>query len=279
MKFLFLTGLMFLLSATCIYADVSLKFGVYTADKPTSVVRQFRPILNLLEKKMTQNLGEKVSIKMKVSNTYEKGLNDIINGDVDFFRSGPATYILASRKNSALSILAVESNKGKKQFNGVICIHANSSITSVKGLKGKSFAFGDPQSTIGRYLAQLYLHNQGVQAKDLSDYQYLNRHDLVGTAVAANKFDAGALKESTFNKLVKSGKPIKALATFPNVTKPWYSRSDLEVRIQSALSAALLSIGDKKVLKPLKKDGFLKGSDKDYQIIRESMDKNGAFFK
>jgi len=64
-----------------------------------------------------------------------------------------------------------------------------------------------------------------VFAKDLASYDYLGRHDKVGAAVAAGKYEAGALKESTFKKQIKKGKPLRELARFPNVTKLWIASS------------------------------------------------------
>ena len=260
-------------------ADTLLKFGVYTADKPSAVVRQFRPLLNVIESEMSQRLGEQVKIKMQVTKTYEKGIQDIVKGNVDFSRFGPASYITASRQNPELTILAMESKKGKKRFNGVICVAKGSSIQKVQDLKGKRFAFGNKLSTIGRFLSQLYLVEHGIKESDLSNYEYLGRHDKVGTAVAIGKFDAGALKESTFKKLLKKGHPLRALAIFPNVTKPWIARSGLSEKIRRTLSETLLHIKDSKALKALVKDGFLPGSDKDYAIIRSSMNRNNEFFK
>jgi phosphonate transport system substrate-binding protein len=260
-------------------ADTLLKFGVYTADKPSAVVRQFRPLLNVIESEMSQRLGEQVKIKMQVTKTYEKGIQDIVKGNVDFSRFGPASYITASRQNPKLTILAMESKKGKKRFNGVICVAKDSSIQKVQDLKGKRFAFGNKLSTIGRFLSQLYLVEHGIKESDLSNYEYLGRHDKVGTAVAIGKFDAGALKESTFKKLLKKGHPLRALAIFPNVTKPWIARSGLSEKIRRTLSETLLHIKDSKALKALVKDGFLPGSDKDYAIIRSSMNRNNEFFK
>lgn len=72
-------------------------------------------------------------------------------------------------------------------------------------LRGQTFAFGDERSTIGRYLSQLLLVQHGIRADELLSYEYLGRHDRVGTAVGAGQFDAGALKESTFRKLKKKG--------------------------------------------------------------------------
>ncbi len=260
-------------------ADVALKFGVYTADKPSDVVKQFRPILDVLEKKASEILGEPVRIRLKVTKTYGEGVDLLIKGKVDLARFGPASYIAAKEKAPDITILALESNKGRKSFWGLICVHADSPIRSVRDLKGKTFAFGDERSTIGRYLSQLYLSDHGVRASDLAGYEYLGRHDTVGMAVAAGKFAAGALKESTFKKLVAKGRPLRELARFPNVTKPWIARTDFPERLAHALREALLAIRDPKALKALGKDGFVEGRDGDYASIRKAIRDNAAFHK
>ncbi len=161
----------------------------------------------------------------------------------------------------------------------MICVAKNSSIQAVEELKGKRFAFGNKRSTIGRYLSQLYLRKHGIIANDLAEYQYLNRHDKVGAAVAAGQFDAGALKEGTFNKLLTKGAPLRSISVFPNVTKPWVARSGMPVRIFKAVKKSLLSLKDPKALKALKKDGFISGSDGDYRVTREAIEDNARFFQ
>ena len=200
---------------------ISLTFGVYTSDKPSEVIKQFQPILDSLEADMSETLGQPVEIRIQVAPTYEKGIANIVNGEVDFARFGPASYIEAISANPDLELLALESSKGEKVFYGIIAVHEDSDIEAVSELAGKRFAFGDELSTIGRYLSQAHLFEQGVSASDLGYFEYLGRHDMVGTAVGAGEFDAGALKESTFNKLIEQGTPIRELARFPNVTKPW----------------------------------------------------------
>ena len=76
---------------------------------------------------------------------------------------------------------------------------------------------------------------------DLSNYEYLGRHDKVGRAVGSRLFDAGALEETTFQKLVKKGVPIRAIATFSNSTRPWVGRAGMEPEVQQALRQALLA--------------------------------------
>jgi len=106
----------------------------------------------------------------------------------------------AKRANNGLRIIAVEKKNNSKVFYGIIAVHADSDIENVSQLAGRSFAFGDEGSTIGRFLSQLYLEKNGIHAGDLSKYEYLGRHDRVGTAVGARDFDAGALNEKTFKK-------------------------------------------------------------------------------
>ena len=260
-------------------AEVTLNFGVYAPDSRADVEKQFRPALAVLEKDLTDRLGETVTINLKISPTYEGGLDDLVKGRVDFTRLGPASYVLGKDREPDLSILAMESKKGAKTFNGIICVALDSDIDSVAQLRGRSFAFGDDQSTIGRYLSQLYLVENGMTADKLDRYEYLGRHDKVGIAVGRGEFDAGALKQSTFNKLVKKGVPIRVLVTFPNVTKPWVGRAGMDSRIKDALQAALLDMSDKKALKALKVDGMLPGADEDYAAIRQSIKENGRFFE
>ncbi|MCP4401351.1 MAG: PhnD/SsuA/transferrin family substrate-binding protein [bacterium] len=260
-------------------AEIILAFGVYTADKPTAIITQFRPLIKILESELTETLGEIVTIKFQISGSYEAGILALVRGEVDFSRFGPASYIEAKQANADIDILAIESNQGKKRFNGVICVAEESNIQRVEDLKNKRFAFGDEYSTIGRYLSQQYLLEHHITASDLGSYDYLQRHDKVGNAVALGKFDAGALKESTYNKLVSKGRKLRVIATFPNVTKPWVARAGLPVQIKQAMTASLLAIKDKDALESLAKDGFVAGADEDYATIRKAIKNNQDFFE
>jgi phosphonate transport system substrate-binding protein len=206
------------------------------------------------------------------------GLTDLVEGTVDFARFGPASYVLAKRQEPDLSILAIESQKGVKVFYGIICVREDSDIQAVAQLRGRSFAFGDESSTIGRYLSQLYLLNHGIRVNQLASYAYLGRHDLVGTAVGLGRYDAGALKDNTYFDLIEAGIPLREIARFPNVTKPWIARAGMAERIKEALATVLLTLDDPVALGALSKDGFLEGDDSDYDTIREAMDRNNEFF-
>jgi len=116
----------------------------------------------------------------------------------------------------------------------------------------------------------------GVKAADLKGFDFLDRHDMVGMAVAAKEYDAGALKNSTFKSLREQGEPIRVLQTFDNVTKPGVARSDLEPERFEALRKALFGL-KLESLKNLAEDGFLPADDTFYQPIREAMQRSAAF--
>lgn len=97
--------------------------------------------------------------------------------------------------------------------------------------------------------------------------------------MAKGRYDAGALKESTFKKLVRKGHRLRVLAKFPNVTKPWVARPGLDADTVKALKDVLLTMKNKKVLKALRKDGFLAGEDSDFAVTREAIMQNPSFFK
>jgi len=239
----FLLFLIAFFNSGVVSAEVSLNFGVYASDKPTTMVKKFRPILNDLEQIMSLELEEPVSIRMQVSSSYEAGVHAVASGNVDFARLGPASYVRVMKLDPSVRLVAMK----------------------------------DPPSA--DTLSQQYLLQHGIKAADLGSYAYLGRHDRVGYAVAAGKFDAGALKESTYKKLLKRGVALRPIATFENVTKPWVAKSGLDERVFSALRLALLDYKNPSGLKALGKDGFVSGSPEDYVTINAAVRHNPEFFE
>jgi len=268
----------FLVSVVSANENLQLRFGVYTSDKPSTMVRMFRPLLNELEIQLSEQMGKQIGIKLHVAKSYKQGIDDLVTGKVDFARMGPASYVISKKKNPNLRLLAMESKNGKRVFYGIICVNSETAITNISQLRGESFAFGSESSTIGRYLAQQLLADHQIRAKDLSSFKYLGRHDRVGRSVGLGSYTAGALKESTFKKLKNKGVSIREIARFPNVTKPWIASENLSREITASLAKVLLNLDDPAILiKGIKKSGFLPALDDDYEMIRQSIESNRDF--
>lgn len=265
-----------------VFADldkkIDLNLGLYTSSKPSAMVSQFRPIVRQLERQMSRRLGKPVRIRMQIAKTHQRSIEHLADGKVDFARFGSASYVEAKTENPRLQILAVESKNRTKISYGIIATGLHSTIRTLADLKGKSFAFGDEQSTSGRFMAQQFLLKNGIRAKDLSRYEYLGRHDIVGAKVGSGDFAAGAMSESTFRSLLVDGKKIRELARFPIASKPWIARSGIDPNIATALKLSLLEMNDLDALKSLGVNGFVNGSNQDYKVVADSMSQNHEFF-
>jgi phosphonate transport system substrate-binding protein len=253
---------------------VYLSFGVYQSDKATDMYRKFIPLIEAIQGDLELRLGRPTDIEMQIFKTYEDGIEALAKGKVDFVRFGPSPYILAKRKNPGLELLAMELEEGKKSFHGCVVVPRASKIQKLSDLRGKSFAFGDKNSTIGRFLVQELMLNEGLHARDLGRYEYLDRHDKVAAAVLAGDFDAGSVKESNFEE---SKGALRALVKFENVTKPWVARSGLDADVVAGLRAGLLDMKDSAALKSLKVSGFAPTSDAEYLEVQKSMAAAEAF--
>lgn len=260
-------------------AKISLVFGMFAPDKPAALAAQLRPSLDWIAAAMTERLGEPVEIRIGVVRSYDESIHAIAAGRVDFMRLGPIVYVMAKALNADISILAMEKKDGKKAFTGVICVRADSDIADVGQLRGRSLAFGPASSTLGRYIAQYFLLNDGIRARDLARYEYFPRNDRIGRAIGAGAFDAGALEEATFTELVRSGIPLRAIATFESVTRPWVARAGMDQHVESALRAALLGFADQSALADLRFEGFLAGDDSEYAETRAAVRDNHRFFE
>ncbi len=262
--------------ATTLEITKTLKFGVYTSDKPTEMYKKFNPVVTELTKAVSTQLGTGVKIELEIIPSYQKALEAIANSEIDFMRVGPASVFLAQEINPKVGLLAMELKKGKKTFKGTIVVRRDSSIFTFSDLKGKSFAFGDKRSTIGRYLCQDLLLKNEINASDFSKFDYLGRHDKVAHAVLIGDFDAGAVKSGTLKKVDKQNN-LRVLASFNNVTKPWISSPNLDEKVKNAISHALINIKSEEALKSMKVSGWTKAKLEDYQIIQQAMSRSKNF--
>lgn len=264
--------------ATGSHAQINLTFGVYAADRPTMMVRAYRPVLTALEKVLSERLQQEVSIRMQVASSYQKGIDALAKGRVDFAMLGPASYIEAVNLQPSLKILALESKDGSKTFNGIICVREDSEIEHISDLEGKRFAFGNERSTIGRYLSQALLTRNGITAHNLESFDYLDRHDRVAQSVAKNEYDAGALKEGTYKKLKMKGYKLRTLTTIALVNRPWVASAELDQNLLATLKESMLTLDAPEAFMALGRNQFVQGNDSDFIDIRSAINDNTAFF-
>lgn len=232
---------------------------------------------------MKQGLG--VEVSGAVGTSYTAVIEAMRAKKVDIGFYGPFSYILAHEEANAQALIQGQDKDGKlATYNSYIIVPADSPLTSLAELKGKSFSFVDPASTSG-HLVPSYTIQTKAGLKE-SDYKpiYAGSHPASYQAVANKKVDAGAIASDTFASGVAAGtidaSKVKILDTsFPIPGSPIAIRGDLPAADQELFLQLFLSINDQPKDSPLFKATvaglgsgtvkMLKGVDSTYDELRK----------
>jgi phosphonate transport system substrate-binding protein len=211
---------------------------------------------------------------------------------VDIGFLNPFGYVLASADHGAQVILK-SVRRGAHQYRAQFMARADSGIpvcdqtkdadckATLAAMKGKKFAFVDAASTSGYLFPANFLKSKGIElekGKFFSDVTNAGAHDNSAKAVLNKDVAVGVSFEDVRSNLQKE---------FPNIKKDvsvimytdWIPNDTVSVRkglpadLVQKVEAALLKYAStaegKKVLKDLYTiDGFAKGKDADYDVVR-----------
>src|SRR5258708_14096207 len=122
-------------------AETDLTFGVYASDKPSAMVEQIRPTIDVVERKLGALLNDSVHIKLEVLPDYRSGREVLTSGQIDFARLGGASYVTAKKESPDIELLVAELNGDAKSFGGVICPTLDSPRPAVAHLKVNTVPF------------------------------------------------------------------------------------------------------------------------------------------
>ncbi len=251
-------------------ADDVLTFAVHPYLSAMELIDRFTPLTEYLEEKADKK------IKIEISGDYEEHINRIGENSVHFAYMGPAPYVRMVLNYGKKPILARLEIKGKPYFRGAIIARKGSALTSLADLKGKGFAFGDPNSTMSTLVPKFMLKEAGVDVNDLAGYEFLNNHQNVVLGVLLGNFDAGAVKEEMFILYKKRG--LKALAKSPPISEHLFVASSLvPADTIESLREALFDLSKHKkgvqIMNTIKKGmtGFVRAEDFNYNNLRAIM--------
>lgn len=234
---------------------------------PHEITARFTPLADYL----ARQLGRPVSVR--VGRDYEEHIAAIGKDRVDIAFMGPAQYILVVDRHGPKPLLARMEVNRQPLLHGTIVVRQDSPLRKVADLKGKRFAYTDPDSTMGHLVPQYVLLKAGVPERALGRYQFLGAHKNVALAVLAGDSDAGAVKEEVFQEFAPKG--LRALATLPPVADHLFiTRANFPPADVEALRQALWHL--KNTPKGIAlMEGVHKGmtalvpaADKDYDTLR-----------
>jgi len=131
----------------------------------------------------------------KVATEYAGAIEAMCSDPAEAHMSSLATfaYVMAADRGCAEAAL-LSVRFGSPTYNGQILVRADSGITSLEDLAGKTFCRPDPLSTSGWVIPSLMIRGAGVDTDTgLAEVVDAGSHDAVAAAVYNGDCDAGAM--------------------------------------------------------------------------------------
>jgi phosphonate transport system substrate-binding protein len=249
-------------------APEPLILGVHPYLLPAEIVTRFAPLAGYLDRQ----LGRRVQVR--VGRDYGQHIEAIGRNTIDIAYVGPASYVKMVARHGAKPLLARIEINGKPSVTAYIVTRADSPLRKLAELRGKHFAFGDVNSTMGAIGAQHVLRQAGVGLENLAGYQYLGSHRNVALAVLSGDYEAGAVRKEIYDELQPRG--LRVLVKMPEVSEHLFvTRSDLPAGEITRLRQALLGLknapGGGAILQAIDREmtAMVPVSDADYNSLRE----------
>lgn len=247
----------------------TLRVSMIPTTDPSKATREMQPLVDYLGKKT----GSKV--EMTIPTNYAAVVEALINDQVDVAHLGGFTYVQASRRAGVKPLVQRDRDR---EFHSKFVTQPGSPIQSLADLKGRSFAFGDVNSTSGHLMPEYFMRRAAVDPQVIAKAIYTGGHDATLLAVANGKVDAGALDEAVFQRLTTNGKvdPAKVRVfwtTPPYLDYVWVARKGLDPKLSGAISDAFLALGDgdpqqKQILDALAAKKYVTAEDASYDKLR-----------
>ncbi len=175
-----------------------LRVAIGSMISPAETYKYYYDMLGYLEGK----LGKKVALSQRRS--YEE-VNELIFGgkvDLAFICSGP--YVKAEW---LVDLLVAPQVDGKTEYHALLIVPTDSDAEELADLKGKRFAFMDPDSHTGKVYPTWRLMQMGESPESFfGEYIYTHSHDNSIRAVAKGIVD-GASVHSLVYDYVKTRRP------------------------------------------------------------------------
>lgn len=212
-------------------------------------------------------------VKLVIPTNYNATVEGLGNNSLDVAYLGGLTYVKAHERYGAIALVQRQADR---EFHALFITQAGSAIKGLGDLKGKTFAFGDINSTSGHLMPYRAMKGAGVDPdKDLK-FRYTGSHAATVKAVESGAVDAGACDETVFKEMTGSGKadPAKLRVFYtsePFVDYVWAARRDLDAPTQKAIVKAFTDLApgkDDRILKILRGEKFVPADDAEYDAIR-----------
>ncbi len=249
-----------------------LRIGLIPTESSSHITDRYDALAKYLE----QRLG--LPVKLETSTDYNGVITAMQFKHVEVAYFGPKSYVEAAQRAGAEAFAMEVLEDGTQGYHGIIITRRDSGLKSMADLKGKTWAFTDPNSTSGTLVPTVYFVKelQIEPEKYFSKVSFSGSHEASILSVKGGKVDAASTNDLDLDR--GAGK-LWARDDFQIVWtsklipgSPMAYRKDLPASLRQALRDAFTQLTDPAVLKPLKLKSYAATTDAAYDPIREQME-------
>ena len=156
---------------------------------------------------VASHIGNEASMVLRPSYSDVRVLLEEKKVDIALVCTG--TYIACSR-TSTVDLIAVPEFKNGLKYRCLFVVNKNSKIDDIAGLRGKSFAFTDPESNTGCIVPSWAIGKHGHDPKDyFNKIIYTGSHDRSLYAVAKGLVNGAGVDSLIFYSFVQTHPEMK----------------------------------------------------------------------
>ena len=226
-----------------------IRFGITSAENDHDAVLRYENLAHYMQAR----LG--VPMRIFRSTDYAGTVEALNSNHLEFAQMGPAAYALAVKvmADRIAPIARSLDADGSEGYYSVVVVKTESPAQKIEDLKGKSFAFADPNSTSGYAFPSYFLKRQGFDpATFFSRTGFSGSHELSVIAVLNGTYDAGAtfwtnerrgnVQRMTEKGMIKPG-VVRIIWTSPLIpNSPWVARTELPAALRKDFTDALMAM-------------------------------------
>jgi len=276
------------------------RVGVFLDKNALPTTYKYAPLLQYLEEKMSKKLRTTLAFDVRLYRNQQAAVDDLATNDIHFLRMLPLQYVRAHARDPMIRPLVRSSNASQ----AVIFARRSTGIADISGLRGKTMAFGEANSTVS-FLAQACLAREGLRVGDVSmsyveqidneassgarldpeftEFGYRSNKSAPINAVLNRGWDAGvALYNAIYS--VHEGREFQQLALFTIPSSPWVAGPQVTDTLAAAFCEAMAELSESSILNLVADTGppsltrYVPARDNDFDQIRDSIGLVNTFF-
>jgi phosphonate transport system substrate-binding protein len=228
-------------SATNVCPDGSVNFGVEPYDTGAQFTAAYEALTGVLSKQLN------CPVNLIVTDNYTDEVEAMKAGKIDVGEFGPLGYIFAHQIAEAEPVAVFANMNGTPvTYTAALWVPADSPITTVAELKGKTVAFSDPGSTSGNLMPRYAMIKAGLNPDEVK-IEFAGSHPAALLALVNGKVDAGEVNSqqqatATAAHQFDASKFRVLWRSAPLQNDPITVRGDLSPAFKAAVKKALLAM-------------------------------------